>query len=132
MGFFVDKFRFFSISHARTEDKTRSTSEQSFASITTHAEEILSIIKGMDVDYAPVDETISIKNYGELTEAIGKLTDAVSATSKKLKPKEKERNKLTNRVSDGIRKIVSETKKYVRGNYGSSSTEYNSIRLIKV
>ncbi|MBI4931341.1 MAG: hypothetical protein HY841_11300 [Bacteroidetes bacterium] len=114
------------------EDKTRSTSEQSFASITAHADEILSIIKAMDADYAPADETISLKNYDELTAKIKELTKNVSETEKKLKPKEKEREKLTNRKSDGIRKIVSETKKYVRGNYGSSSDEWNSIRLIKV
>src|SRR3990172_3078686 len=113
------------------DDKTRSTSEQSFVSITEHADGILSILKRMDVDYAPVDETISLKNYGELIDALKKLTKDISETETKLKPKEKERNKLTNRTSDGIRKTVSETKKYVRGNYGFNSTEYNSIRLIK-
>ena len=83
-------------------------------------------------DYAPVDENISIKKYEELLDEIKKLTKGISETETKLTPKEKERAKLTNRVSDGIRKTVSETKKYVRGNYGSSSDEYNSIRLIKV
>lgn len=118
------------------DDKTRSTSEQSFDSITANAGKILEIIKLMKTggisDYTPADATITQANYTALIAEILALTKKIAETDGKLKPFLKKRDTLTNRKSDGVRKIVSETKKYVRGNYGSNSSEYNSIRLIKV
>jgi len=118
------------------DDKTHSTSEQSYDSITANAGKILGIIKLMKTagvsDYTPADTNITEAHYSDLITEILNLTKKIAETESKLKPFLKKRETLTNRKSDGIRKILSETKKYVRGNYGSNSPEYNSIRLIKV
>jgi len=118
-------------------DRTRSTSEQSFVSITGFAVEILSIIMGMvdetgPSDYNPVDPLIQIDAYSALIEGVKGDTTAIAEVNKDLKSLEGQRRILYNRPGDGIRKIVSEAKKYVRGSYGKSSDEWNSIRLIKV
>lgn len=119
------------------DDRTRSTSEQSFVSITGFGVEILSIIDGMvgetgPSDYNPSDPLIKYAAYSALIEEIKAHTTAIALVNKNLKPLEGQRRILYNRSSDGIRKIVSEAKKYVRGSYGKNSDEWNSVRLIKV
>ena len=119
------------------DDRTRSTSEQSFVSITGFGVEILSIIDSMvdetgSSDYNPVDPLIQRDAYSDLVDEIKGHTTAIAAVNNDLKPLEGQRRILYNRSSDGIRKIVSEAKKYVRGSYGKTSDEWNSVRLIKV
>jgi len=118
------------------EDKTHSTSEQSFDSITSNAVKILDIIKLMTTggvsDYNPADTNITEAHYSDLILEIKSLTKDVADTEVLLRPFLKKRETFVNRKSDGIRKILSETKKYVRGNYGTNSGEYNSIKLMKV
>lgn len=118
-------------------DRTRSTSERSFVSITGFAVEILSIIDSMvndtgDSDYNPVDPLIQRDAYNDLIKEVKGHTTAIAKANNELKPLEGQRRILYNRPSDGIRKIVSEAKKYVRGSYGKTSDEWNSVRLIKV
>ena len=47
--------------------------------------------------------------------------------NKELKPLRKKRASEYNSKTNGVAKILSETKKYVAGNYGERSDEYNKI-----
>ena len=117
------------------EDRTRSTSEQSYASITANATKVLRIIIGMNaggvMNYNPADAEITIANYTTLINEIKTLSNQIGDISGNLKALQNLRRILYNRPADGIRKILSETKKYVRGNYGFTSAEYNAIKLLK-
>ena len=51
--------------------------------------------------------------------------------SNDLKPLRKKRASEYNSKTNGVAKILSETKKYVAGNYGERSDEYSKIKHLK-
>lgn len=111
-------------------DRTRSTSEQSFASIINCAENIFNIIDTIP-DYLPVDANIEKTNYRNLIDEVKNLSTDISNTQKDLRPVLKEREKQVQSKANGISRIIAETRKFVLGCYGRDSSEWNSIRLIK-
>lgn len=112
------------------DDKTRSTSEQGYASIVKYAEQIYDIINTIP-DYHPTDTNIDKSEYQNLTSAADTLNSDIASLIKDLNPLIKQRSTLINSKVNGISKIIKETRKYVRGNYGAQSSEWNSIKHIK-
>ncbi|MBI3193277.1 MAG: hypothetical protein HYZ34_02280 [Ignavibacteriae bacterium] len=114
------------------KDKTRSTSEQSYASIAKCGEEFYSVIEDI-ADYSPADPKITLAGYlACVTELKTLNADIADLNNKQLKPLIKKRQTEYHSKTNGVARILSETKKYVSGNYGKNSDEYNKIKHLKV
>ena len=113
-------------------DKTRSTSEQSFVSITSFAKEVLGVIQAIPV-YDPANADITVTGYSQ-------LIDEISALNTEIKKKQnteyegliKKRRDLYDSKTDGINTIILQLKDYVLGNWGKDSDEYSKVRDIKI
>ena len=113
-------------------DKTHSVSERSFGSMEKNARDIHSVIKDIS-DYAPVDTNIGVEKFGDKVAQLKTYNEEISdLINKELSSLVKKRQIEYSSKTNGIRKILSESKKYVIGCYGINSDEYNKIRLIKI
>ncbi len=81
--------------------------------------------------YSPTQEMIKLETLYNRLSSIEKLDNYINDTIKNLKPVQKQRSELVNSKEQGISKIIAEVRKYVRGNYGVNSEEWNSIKNIK-
>lgn len=106
-------------------------SQQSYEAITRAAEEFYSIIKDISV-YEPADIKISKAKYLDKINEIKSLSADITHLYNELKPRIDKRYQEYHSKTNGIRKIITETKKYVRGNWGQNSHEYETIKVIKL
>ncbi len=113
------------------DDKTRSTSQQSFDSICKFAEDIFAVITAMGGSYAPVNADISAPNYQASFSGVRNMSSTITSTFSSLKPLIKERSILYNSKATGVQKVIGDTKRYVLGMFGKNSAEYQSIKHIK-
>ena len=81
--------------------------------------------------YLPLQDMIRIDNLEDKLNTIKSLDNEINAAIEQLKPKQKERSTMVNSKEEGVSKIIAEVRKYVRGNYGVNSEEWNSIKNIK-
>jgi hypothetical protein len=105
--------------------------KQSYASITHAAEEFYNILKDIPV-YNPADTSISKSSYEAKLSEIKELSSSITDLYDELKPLIQKRYTEYYSKTNGVRKIVSEVKKYIRGNWGLNSNQYNSIKDIKI
>lgn len=115
----------------KPDQKTISRSKRDFNTITRHARKFYTIINKIPA-YSPVDVKIQKATYLSLIQEIETHTSDIDEMFSDLKPLQKQRKALYHSKTTGIRKIITETKKFVRGSYGENSPEYNSIKHIKI
>lgn len=114
------------------KDKTRSISEQSFSSIEKNARDAHSTIADI-ADYAPADPNIDKDKFYDKIQYLRTLNNEIAdIINKEISQLVKKRQYEYNSKTAGIRRILTEVKKYVSGSYGTNSDEYNKIRLLKI
>ncbi len=111
--------------------KKRSTSETGIGSVIKQTEDFIKILEN-NAFYSPSDTTIGTSNFQSLLSQIKNCSNDIQNLLKVITPLKSERNKLINDKVEGIRKIISQVRKYIKSNYGENSAEWNGIRNIEV
>jgi chromosome segregation ATPase len=111
---------------ANTNEKTVSTSQQSYASIAQALSDLLASLKSLKT-YNPPNDVIKSEALQEKLTTIQQATKTVTSVSAELTKIRKERNELYASLKESALRI----KEAVKSQYGNRSTEYAFIKGLK-
>lgn len=113
-------------SDGTTETKV-SQSEQSYGSLTQYFGELVIILQGFK-DYNPSRNELQITNLQKFLANINTLNNTAAVTYQSLKTNRDARQKSYKELHDRAQRI----KAYIKANYGTSSTQYNLVKGMKI
>jgi chromosome segregation ATPase len=106
------------------DEKTISTSQQSYASLTQTFSDLIVTLQTLNPTYTPTNNSITIEKLKEKQQAIGQANTAVTTSQNALKDARNKRNDLAADLSKRLKRI----KKTVQSQYGNASAEYGKLK----
>jgi DNA repair exonuclease SbcCD ATPase subunit len=112
---------------ANADEKTISTSQQSYASLTQAFADLIASLQAFSTAYNPPNEAIKLPKLQEKLAAIQQANTQVVSISAELTKARKERNELYATLKESALRI----KEAIKSQYGTKSTEYGLIKGLK-
>jgi hypothetical protein len=112
----------------KADEKTISTSQQSFASVTQGFSDLIASLGAFTPAFAPANESIALPNLQTKLEAIRQSNTDVVSILGELNQARNTRNKLYDDLKDRCQHI----KEAVKAQYGIKSMEYAAIKGLKI
>lgn len=106
------------------DEKSISTSQQSYASITQNFDDLIASLEVLKPAYAPTNVSISLDELKARLKTINKTTDEVIASFNGLNKERQTRNALYADLKTRIKRI----KEAVKSQYGIKSNEYITVK----
>ncbi len=111
----------------QTPANTKSTIESGIGSIIKYAEDFIGIISS-NPNYAPTDSTITVAAFNLLLPNIKNGAATIKTIGGQISAPVAERRRIVSSKVNGFEKNISSVRKYVLGNFGRNSVEWNSIK----
>lgn len=106
-----------------------STSRQSYTQQAENFGILLQLLS--TISYIPNEEDLKLNNLTKYKDSLVSTTKVVDQTEAELKVKFIERDQILYTEGTGLYTIAQNVKKYVKGLYGATSTEYANVSAIK-
>jgi len=111
----------------QTPANTKSTIEKGIGSMIKYAEDFTNIIS-TNGNYAPTDPTITVATFEALVTSIKNSAATIKTLSGQISAPVAERRRIVMSKVNGFEKNISNVRRYVLGNFGRNSAEWNSIK----
>lgn len=111
-------------------EKKRSTAETGIGSVIKKTEDFIKVLEN-NSSYAPTDSSITTNSLQTILNQIKTTANDINDLLKVVTPLRSERNKLVHDKKEGILRIISQVKKYIKTNFGENSSEWNGIKNIE-
>ncbi len=111
----------------QTPANTKSTIEIGIGSKIKYAEDFTSIIS-TNVNYNPTDSTITVASFTALVASIKSGAASIKTIAGQISAPVAERRRIVMSKVNGFEKNITNVRKYVLGNFGRNSVEWNSIK----
>jgi hypothetical protein len=117
--------------HTKNKDsettKNVSSSQQSYASLTQHFENLITTLQVLKPEYAPTNENITVEKLKENLQKIQESTSQINTITVSLSKNRDERKTKYEILRESALRI----KEAVKSQYGNNSTEYHLIKGLK-
>ena len=126
----VSKRKITATEEGEQEQKTASTSRQSYTQLADNFSKLLQLITSI-TNYAPNTEDLKIESLNTYSTNLVNSTKEVDKTAAEFNTKLIERNNILYAEGTGLYSIAQNIKKYVKSVYGSNAQEYAKVAKIK-
>ncbi|MDX2304703.1 MAG: hypothetical protein NW226_17975 [Microscillaceae bacterium] len=109
------------------DEKSISTSQQSYASLTQVFSDLIVILQTLNPTYTPPNENITLAKLQEKLQAITQANAQVTILFNTLDTTRQKRNDLFKELSTRLKRI----KKSVQSQYGNASAEYGKLKAYR-
>lgn len=110
------------------DEKSISTSQKSFASITQFFSDLIATLSILNLPYAPTNESITLESLKKKQDVLTEANTNVTKYFNTLTNARQKRNSIYTTIKDSVLRL----KKTVQSQYGNDSSEYKKIKSIKV
>jgi len=111
----------------QTPANTKSTIEKGIGSMIKYAEDFTDIIS-TNPNYNPTDPSITVATFTALVTSIKNGAKSIKTIGGLIAPPVAERRRIVMSKVNGFEKNIANVRRYVRGNFGRNSAEWNSIK----